>query len=53
MSKFSVIWRNNWWNYAEMEMVKLMFFLVMMLGAIKWIEIMKNDIVAVDFQVYM
>ena len=52
MSKFPVIWRNNWWNYAEMEMVKLMFQ-VMMLGAIKWIEIMRDDIVAVDFQLYM
>ena len=47
-----MIWRNNWWNYVEIEMVKLMFQ-VMMLGAIKGIEIMKNDIAAVDYQVYM
>ena len=26
---------------------------MMMMGAIKWIEIMKADIVAVDFPVYM
>ena len=49
MSKFLVIWRNNWWNYEEMVMIKLIF-LAIMLGAIKWIEIMKNDIVAVDLQ---
>ena len=47
-----MIWRNNWLNYVEMEMVKLMFQ-VMMFGAVKWIEIMKDDIVAVDFQGYI
>ena len=35
-----------------MEMVELMFE-VIMLSSIKWIEIMKNDIVAMDYQVNM
>ena len=52
MSKFLVIWRKNKLNCEELEMVK-QIFQVMMMGAIKWIEIMKADIVAVDFPVYM
>ena len=52
MSKFLVIWRKNWWSCEELEMVQPIFQM-MMLGAIKWIEIMKADIVAVDFPVYM
>ena len=39
-------------NCEELEMVK-QIFQVMMRGAIKWIEIMKADIVTVDFPVYM
>ena len=52
VKKNLVIWRNNWWSCEELEMVK-QIFQVIMLGAIKWIEIMKDDIVAVDFPVYM